>query len=262
MLAQPEKRLGEILFFTDMGRAGMTCDTCHVAGHTEGVLFTRLFTNAHPLRIYRSPTILGSRDTAPYFIPASTYTLEQTSRTVGRRNRYHNPNLTENEVRELTLYASTLATPPNPFVGPDGAPVAQLELPDGVSGHPRLGLALFEGKAQCSSCHPGPLFTTDQSPSTRGRYQKVGTPKYFPLRNQWQDEYVEGFPPPSLLGGWDIFPMLSSGTAGFGVAAGKLTVATRFPMRAVLNAAADLHGTTTALSPEDKNDLLAYLESL
>ena len=127
----------------------------------------------------------------------------------------------------------------------------------------RKNIALFEGKAQCSSCHPGPLFTTDQSPLTRGRYQTVGTPRYFPLRNQWQDEYPEGFPPPSLIGAWDIFPMLSSGTAGFGVnAAGKLTVATRFPLRAVLDAAANVHGTTTALTPEDKNDLLAYLESL
>jgi len=258
MLVQKERRLGEILFFTDMGRTGMTCDACHVAGHTEGVLFTK----AHPLRIYRSPTLLGSRDTSPYFIPESAYTLEQTSRTLGSRDRFHNPNLTEGEVQDLTLYGATLPTPPNPFVGPDGAPVDQLELPDGAHGDPRLGLAIFEGNAHCSSCHPGPLFTTDQSPATRGHYEKVGTPKHFPLRNFWQDDTPDAFPPPSLVGAWDIFPMLSSGTAGLGTDAGKLTVTTRFPLRAVLEAAANLHGTTTALSPEDKNDLLAYLESL
>jgi hypothetical protein len=259
MLAQQEKRLGEILFFTDMGRTGMTCEACHLEGHTGGLLFTQ----PHPLRIYRSTTLLGSRETAPYFVPESAFSLEQASRELGSRSRNHNPNLTEEEVRDLALYVATLPTPPNPFVGTDGAPLEQLELPDGAKGHPRLGLTLFEGKAQCSTCHPAPLFTTDQSAATRGRYQVVGTPKYFPLRNQWQDAYHDGFPPPSLVGGWDIFPMLSSGTAGFGATpGGKLMVTTRFPARAVLDAAADAHGTTSGLTPEDKNDLLAYLESL
>ncbi len=259
MLAQKERRLGEILFFTDMGRTGMTCDACHVEGHTQGVLFTK----AHPLRIYRSPTLLGSRDTSPYFVPESAYTLEQTSRNSGSRDRFHNPNLTEGEVQALTLYGATLPTPPNPFVGPDGAPVAQLELPDGAHGDPRLGLSDLRRESALQLVPSrSTLHHRLDPPATRGHYVKVGTPSHFPLRAFWQDDTPDAFPPPSLVGAWDIFPMLSSGTAGLGTDAGKLTVTTRFPLRAVLEAAANLHGTTTALSPEDKNDLLAYLELL
>ena len=73
----------------------MSCDSCHLEGHDEGILFEK----THPLRIYRSPTVRGTRETPPYFTPASTFSLAETSRIVGDRNRYMNPTLTESEVR-------------------------------------------------------------------------------------------------------------------------------------------------------------------
>ncbi|HEY0095812.1 MAG TPA: MtsA protein, partial [Archangium sp.] len=117
--AQARRRLGQVLYFADVGRTAMSCDACHLEGHTGGVFYEK----TRPLRIYRSTTVLGSRDTPPYFTPASTHSLAETMRTVGGRNRFHNPDLTDVEVDALTLYVSLLSTPPNPFRGGDGAPL-------------------------------------------------------------------------------------------------------------------------------------------
>jgi DNA-binding beta-propeller fold protein YncE len=253
------RRLGQVLYFADLGKTGMSCDTCHVEGNSGGVLFSK----GHPIRIYRSTGIRDARDTPPYFNPASTQTLEETARHVGSRNRYQKPQVTDQEARYLGRYASEITTPPNPFVGEDGTPVQELELPDGAKGHPLTGLALFEGKAACKSCHPPPVFTTDQWPSTRGRYLAVGTPEFFPLREEMQDPHPRGYPPPTLLGVWDMFPLLGSGTGGLGVRGDQVVVITRFPLRWVLEHRGDApHGAAAGLTAEEENDLLAYLMSL
>ena len=264
-LTQRTRRLGQILYFTDMGQTSMSCDACHLEGHTEGVFFEK----THPLRIYRAPTVRGSRETPPYFTPVSTLTLAQTARIVGDRNRFHNPTLTAAEVEALTLYAETMVTLPNPYLERNGLLAEEIELPDGARGHPKSGLALFEGKAQCAQCHPAPHFTTDQNPSTRGPYQNVGTPTALPIRPEMQDLFNRGFGTPSLLGAWDIFPMLTSGTAGFAASPqGTISVATRFPLRAVLQMAKESpsdrpgHGNVQTLTADEINDLLAYVLSL
>ncbi len=58
------------------------------------------------------------------------------------------------------------------------------------------------------------VVTTDQDAKTRGRFLEVGTPNALPLRLEPQD-MVPGFAPLSLVGAWDIWPMLGSGMAGF-----------------------------------------------
>jgi hypothetical protein len=253
------RRLGQILYFADMGKTGMSCDTCHVEGNSGGVLFSK----THPMRIYRATGIRDARHTPPYFNPATTSTLEETAMHVGSRNRYQNPQMSSDEARDLGRYSSEIATPPNPFVGQDGTPAAELVLPDGQIGHPLAGLALFEGKASCKSCHPAPIFTTDQWPSTRGRYLSVGTPELFPLSEELQDQHPKGYPPPTLLSVWDMFPLLGSGTGGFGVKDGQVVVSTRFPLRWVIEHRGDApHGAAADLSEQEKNDLLAYLMSL
>lgn len=258
-LGQPTRRLGQVLYFADLGRTAMSCDACHVEGHTEGVLFEKTM----PLRIYRSPTVRGSRETPPYFTPASTHSMGETMKVVGSRNRFHNPNLNPTEIEALTLFGSTIATLPNPFVGADGAPVEQLELPDGAVGHPRSGLALFEGKAQCVSCHPGPHFTLDQDPATRARYLDVGTPHFMPLRESFQNTHFEGFATPALTGAWDVFPMLSTGLAGLEVTPDeRVVVNARFPLRVAVERWAPQHGRADLLTTQERNDLLAYVMSL
>ncbi len=257
--AQGERRIGQILYFTDMGHSSMSCDACHLEGHGEGVLFEK----TRPLRIYRSPTVRGTRETPPYFTPASAFTLEQAIITVGDRNRFFNPRLDRDEVRRLSLFTSTLSLLPNPFVGPDGAPPTGLTLPDGRTGNPRAGMVLFEGKAACAGCHPAPYFTLDQDVHTRGQYLDVATPHLFPLRAELQDATYVGMPVPALIGAWDVFPMLSTGAAGLGVDGdGKLHVSNRFVLREVLENYSHSPAPRVELTPQERDDLLAYLLTL
>ncbi len=255
-LAQRARRIGQVLYFADLGRTGMSCDACHLEGHTEGVFFEKTF----PMRLYRSTTVRGSLETPPYFTPASTRSLGETSLLVGGRNRLHNPDPSPPEVEALTIYSSSLPTLPNPFVGPNGEPPAAFALPDGKSGDARRGVAAFE-KAQCAHCHPPPLFTTDQDLATRGRYQEVGPPEALPLRLAMQQLVKKGAAPPSLLGAWDVFPMLTSGAAGLEVAPDDtLKVGTRFPLRKAVELHRPAEGVQ--LSEQEQDDLLAYLMSL
>lgn len=259
VLEQDERRLGEILYFADLGRSAMSCDACHPEGHTGGILFEK----TDPLRVYRSPTLRGSRETPPYFTPASTRSIGETSKLVGGRNRLHNPDPTSAEIERLTIYVSLISTLPNPFVGADGAPLSSLDLPDGKRGNPRAGMLLFEGKAGCAECHPGPLFTTDQDPRTRGKFVDVGTPHLLGLREKLQNAYFSGFAPPALVGAWDVFPMLTTGLAGLKVNDdGSVAVDQRFALRRAVEGWPGRHGHADALSDQEKNDLLAYLMSL
>ncbi|MEW6435005.1 MAG: MtsA protein [Myxococcota bacterium] len=259
VLGQAQRRQGQVLYFADLGRTAMSCDACHLEGHTEGIFFEK----TQPMRVYRSSTVRGSRETPPYFTPASTKSLGETADVVGGRNRYHNPNPTPQEVDALALFTALIPTLPNPFVGDDGAPSETLALPDGATGHPRAGLHLFEGKAGCVECHPAPHFTTDQDPATRGRFLDVGTPRVLPLREDLQDATFRGFAPPSLLGCWDVFPMLTTGLAGLEVRPDEsVGVSTRFPLRVAVERWAPRHGRADQLSETERNDLLAYLLSL
>jgi len=254
---QAKRRLGQVLYYADMGRTAMSCDACHLEGHTGGVFFEK----TKPMRIYRSTTVRGSRDTPPYFTPASTHSIAETIKTVGSRNRFQNPALTDEEVEALTLFTSLVPTLPNPFRGEDGAPPETLALPDGHTGRPGEGRAIFEGKGGCTGCHPAPLYTMDQEPATRGKYLEVGTPIALPLRTD-QQELVPGAAPPALIGTWDIWPMLTSAAAGYEVKGDRLTVGTRFPLRAVLESAGPQHGNAQALTPQERDDLLAFLLTL
>lgn len=258
-LVQKTRRLGQVLYFADLGRTAMSCDACHLEGHTEGMLFEKTV----PLRIYRSPTVRGSRETPPFFTPASTFSMGETAKVVGGRNRFHNPNPSPEEIEALTLYASLIPTLPNPHRAVDGSFDEALALPDGRTGNARAGLALFEGKAACAGCHPGPYFTTDQDKATRGKFIDVGTPRVMPLREAMQNTHFEGFAPPALAGAWDVFPMLTTGLAGLEVTpAGAIRVKDRFCLKPAIENWSPEHGRADLLNEQERADLLAYVLSL
>jgi hypothetical protein len=259
MLSQPRRRLGEVIYFTDFGRTAMTCDTCHPDGHTAGVLFEK----TKPMRIYRSTTIRGALETPPYFTPPSEKSLGSTAEFVLNRNRFMNPTPTPSELDDVVTYSAAIPTLPNPYAGEHGEPPETMTLPDGKTAHPRRGVALFEGKADCARCHPGPTFTTDQDGATRGKLMKVGTPELFDLRKELQDPFYAGFAPPALVGIWDVFPMFTTGSAGLKAEAdGSLVVETRWPLRKAVTGFAPQHGHADALTPEEVDDLLGYVQSL
>jgi cytochrome c peroxidase len=258
MLDQASRRKGEVLYFTDVGRTAVTCDSCHPAGHTGGIMFAK----SSPLRVYRAATVRGALETAPYFTPASTFSIGQTVKYVMERNRYGNPSPTPEELEDLARFASAIPTLPNPWADTHGAPPEEITLPDGSRARPRVGLKLFEGKAECISCHPGPHFTSDQDLKTRGKYLDVGTPHLASIREDLQDPLFRGFGVPALVGIWDVFPMFTTGMAGLKVEGDRLKVDTRFPLRRAVADFAPKHGRADLLSKEELNDLLGYVLTL
>jgi hypothetical protein len=253
-LSQRQRRLGQILYFADVGRSAMSCEACHPGGHTGGLMFAK----THPMRIYRASSILGCRDTPPYFNPPSSPTLRATASFVGGRNRFHNPDPSPAEVEALAYFSSTFVTPPNPFAGQDGEPPAALALPDHGTGDPRRGRTFFE--RQCVSCHPPPLFALDQDEATRAMLQSVGTPALFPLRTELQEPGLQTFPPPSLLGVWDEFPLFNTGSLGYTVLADQTVGrAPEPPLRLVVE---HPHGGAQPLAGQQADDLFAYLLTL
>ena len=258
-LVQRDRRLGQVLYFTDLGRTGMSCDACHIEGHDGGVLFEK----TTPLRVYRTPTVRGTSETPPYFNPASTHSMTETNHKVGNRNRFGNPVQTPDEVKWLTMFANALTTLPNPFVLADGSPPEELTLPDGAKGHPLVGQKLFEGKADCARCHPAPYFTLDQDKATRNQFIDVGTPHMPPLHEEWQNPHYEGIGTPALIGTWDVWPQLTSGLAGLEVRDNGMTPNERFALRKVVDDyGKPPHGNAAGLTADERNDLLAYLLTL
>ena len=261
MQAQQRRRLGEIVFFTDLANSRMSCDACHPEGHDGGILYEK----THPLHIYRVPTLRGVRETAPYFTPRLLPSLRATARSVLGRNRFHNPNPSVAEIDALALYQETITPLPNPYLAvAHGGWPPEITLPDGTTGSPLAGMRLFEGKAGCIACHPPPQFTTDQDASTRGRLHDVGTPITLPLRLEQQDTDPYLLPPPSLVGVWDAFPLLHSGAGGLEVSA-RVRSRPGTPSRSATSSTVRgprPHGDVADLTPLEKNDLLAYLLTL
>jgi len=258
---QVQRRLGEVAYFTDLGNTRMSCDACHYEGHDDGILFTK----GKPMHIYRAPSLRSVAESAPYFTPALFPSLEFTARFVLGRNRFHNPDPSKLEVRALTLYQAAVAAPPNPNRGDDGSLPAEIALPRQRRGSPARGLAVFEGKGECTGCHPPPQFTTDQDTQTRRRLYDVGTPITLDLRAEWQDTGRYQLPAPALVGLWDNYPLLHSGAGGFSVTADGHVLATQpFALDAVLELSAEGngHGTMGTLDARERADLLAYLLTL
>lgn|GEM_PF-362216 len=267
---QRTRRLGETLFYTDYGQSQMSCDGCHPDGHDEGVFFTK----GNLVRIYRSPSLRGARETAPYFTPIRFPTMKAMAHKILTWNRRNNPAPDKREVMALAMYSEMLVPLPNPHLSPvDGKPPARLDLPRAKAekrpqaGNPVAGMKAFIDK-DCVSCHPAPQFTLDQDMATRGKLLDVGTPILMPLRPQMQDAKPKVAPIPSLVGIWDNYPLLLSGAAGFEVQADKTSVAATdpFPLRTLLTdqrvGGGAKHGKITTFSRQEVNDVLAYLLTL
>jgi YVTN family beta-propeller protein len=259
---QKSRRFGEVVYYTDLGLSQMSCDGCHYDGHVAGVLYEK----THPLRIYRSSSLRNIRETPPYFFPGRLESLDDIGKTVLSRNRFHEPVSTPAETAALTEYQAAITALPNPYLGAGGELPARIGLPDGKSGDPRHGRAIFDGAGGCAThlCHAPPTFTVDQFADARGTNADVGTPMTQPIRPELQEARRQGLGVPSLVGVWDTFPLLASGAGGLEPAAdGTLESKHPFALRWVLEHRGSApHGNAAELSEADRNDLLAYLLTL
>src|SRR5262245_57052262 len=246
--AQRDRRLGQIEFFTDLKKTNISCATCHIDDHQDGVFFEA---DVAGPRLRRVLSVRGTRDTPPLLqdalvpdlvaftdivvhverggpvctpctelngsfacFPAPEGTCTQTSNAENQQN---------------TSYAKAITFFPNPNLRPDGSFSTAVPLPGGGTGDAMRGEAVFDQLA-CATCHPEPIFTLDQfrvfSPFNASSIQSVriretGTPVLIPLRARCQDanrptgaDGSHGFGVPTLRGIWDTFPLLVSGAAG------------------------------------------------
>jgi cytochrome c peroxidase len=134
------------------------------------------------------------------------------------------PKPSNQDVRAVVAFLTTLEHPPNPHRQADGS----------LSPAARRGQSVFAGKARCAGCHRGERFTSTKNYDVK--LEADGSP--FELWN-----------PPSLLGLSDRGPYLHDGRAE--------------TLEELLKSyhAPEKFGASS-LSPEERRDLIEYLKSL
>ncbi len=217
-------RRGEALFY-DARRSHnqwFSCHTCHTDGHTCGRNFDTLNDDSYG-NPKLTPSLRGVNRTGPW-----TWHGWQKDLGAGVVKSYtetmFGPTPTPEEVQAVLAFLDTLEQPPNPHRGPGGKLSAAAE----------RGSQVFSGKARCDRCHAGNEYTSERN------YDVKLEPDGSPYR-RWN--------PPSLRGLWDRGPYLHDGRAA------TLDDLLRGP-----HASEKFGGE--ALTPAERDDLIAFLQSL
>jgi hypothetical protein len=198
---------GHTIFHTNSGGA-VACASCHGEGGDDAQTW-----NFGGVKPRRTPSLMGTvKGTAPYHWDADFPDLQALSHEVYTR-RMSGRVLAHDQVSALQGWLEQLPGPKRPTV--DSAASAR-------------GLALFEGKAACATCHSGPS-------STNNKTVDVGTGA--PLQV------------PPLVGVATHPPFMHSGCAK--------TLTERFTV-----CASSAHGQTSNLSASEIHDLVTFMESL
>jgi mono/diheme cytochrome c family protein len=201
---------GHAIFHSDTGQ-GIACASCHAEGGEDGLVwqFTKEGTR-------RTPSLRGTlAGTAPYHwageladVPALTHQVYE--------NGMGGQALMGDQNAALASWLFALPAPPAQPAS-DAAAVQR-------------GKTLFEGSAQCASCHAGARLTNNATVD-------VGTGGAFQV--------------PSLVGVSMRTPLLHDGCA-----------ATMMDRLTTCASPDDQHGKTSQLAPSDLADLVAYLSTL
>ena len=216
-------RRGEELFHdaTHCYELWLSCATCHPDGRVDGLNWDLLNDGIGSPKNTRS--MLWSHKTPPVMSEGVRADME-TATAAGFRYTLFNE-APENDLDAVRAYLRSLKPEPSPWL-----------VGGKLSGKAQRGKAIFESEpAQCSACHPGPLFTDLKlsDVGTRVDTDRTGT-----------------FDTPTLVEQWRSGPYLHHGRA-----ATLLEVLTKFN-------AGDKHGKTSHLSPDDIDALVEYLKSL
>ena len=212
-------RRGEI-YFHDAGRCFQrwhSCATCHPDARVDALPWDFMRDGIGNGKDVIS--LVGIEHTSPHNRRATRANPHECMRTGVLGSHFVVP--TAAEVDDLTAYAFTLRSEPNP-VPPPAEAVAR-------------GRAIFEGKAGCAACHPGPHFTDF-------KMHNVG------ITHPSEPDGL--YDTPSLVEIYRTAPYLHNGRA-----------ATLRDVLTVHNPH-DEHGHTKDLQPQEVDDLVAYLLSL
>lgn len=218
--------LGRFLFSTAtiVNGSQFSCNSCHPDGNTDGISwkFTHV-KDAFDRKLDRNVRSLRGQieDTAPFRWTGHTRELPEFVREEVE-GLLQGPRLPDAEVNALVGFVRSLRLPPNPHRSPDGTLTAAAQ----------RGKVLFEGKADCMSCHTG---------------GKAGG-----QRRAWIGTTPQGvdLDVPHLAGVYDTYPYLHDGRAQ--------TLEEIFQRRNEQK----LHGKADQLAPEELHDLLAYVRQL
>ena len=224
---QPEPnplRRGELIFH-DATRAFQrwhSCGSCHAnEGRVDGLRWDFLADGIGNAK--DTISLVFVEETAPLNRRATTKTARDCARGGLEGTNMLVP--TDQEVVDLYAYMTSLRPLPSPHLNSDGSP----------SDAAVRGKQLFESKAGCVRCHPGPYFTDK-------KMHKVGV---------LSDNEPDGrYDTPSLIEAHRTAPYLHDGRA--------LTLKDVF----TTHNPKDQHGKTGSLSEKELNDLIAYLLSL
>lgn len=189
-------RKGEILFHdaTRSFNQWYSCATCHADSHTNGLDFDTMNDGWHDLstRHERSrkkvPTMRRVAKTGPWTWHGWQTSLDEAMiESFTKSMQGSEPS--DDEVKEIVAYISSLDYPKNPYRTKDGSLTASAQ----------RGKRVFESaRAACNTCHGGPEFTD-------GKVHDVGLDE--------PGTRYKGHNPPSLRGAYDKGPYLHDGRA-------------------------------------------------
>ncbi len=217
-------RQGEALFY-DARRSHnqwFSCNTCHVDGHTCGLAFDTLNDDSYG-NPKLTPSLHGVERTAPWTWHGWQKDLGAAVEKSFTQTMF-GPKPSVEEVRAVVAFLGSLEHPPNPHRVADNK----------LSVAATRGQALFTGAARCSRCHVPPEYTT---------------PKNYDVNLEADGSPYRRWNPPSLRGLWERGPYLHDGRA---TTLDELLQDPHSPEK--------LGGH--ALTPEQRRELVAFLESL
>jgi cytochrome c peroxidase len=217
-------RQGEALFY-DARRSHnqwFSCHTCHVDGHTCGLTFDTLNDDSYG-NPKLTPSLHGVARTTPWTWHGWQKDLGAAVEKSYTQTMF-GPKPSAEEIRAVVAFLKTLEHPPNPHRLADNE----------MSAAAKRGQALFMDTARCSRCHAPPEYTSPQN---------------YDVKLEDDGSSYRRWNPPSLRGLWQRGPYLHDGRA-----------ATLDELLQDAHAPEKLGGH--ALTPQERRDLVAFLESL
>jgi len=222
--APDQVRMGEIVFHdaTYCFQHWLSCSTCHPEDvRPDGLNWDLLNDGLGNPKNARS--LLWSYKTPPVMSRGIRDKMETAVAAGFRYIQFHEPK--PETLRAVETYLKALKPEPSPYLTAKGD----------LSASAKPGKKVFDGKAGCAVCHPGPLFTDL-------KLYNVGT--------RAELDRADEFDTPTLVELYKTAPYLHSGSA-----VELKDVLTTFNKK-------DQHGTTSKLSKQELDDLVAYLLAL
>lgn len=217
-------RQGEMLFHdaTNSFQQWVSCATCHPGSRADGLNWDLLNDGVGNPKNTRTLMLADQR--APVMSLGVRRDAPTAVRAGLRFIAFHEPS--DAQVDGILRYLVTHAIEPSPYVGADGA----------MSASATRGKLLFQGKASCVDCHSGQHYS-DQL------VHDVGT-----VTNPI--DHGKPVLTPMLCELWRTAPYLHDGSAA--------------TLRDVLTSCnpSDRHAKVAGLSPEEIDDIVAFLQSL